>query len=366
MKQPKRTGRIYLYLLTGILLLSLATCDILGLPPVDEAEAKTMTQSIMTDVATAVSTAMSQAMMSAIHPAQAGARSTTYTMNYSGSGIKVTGTITYDTSTYSFTYKATITFTSYVGSSVTINSGTAYYDFSGTSSSFTGKYSGNFNIVYSGKSHTYSWEITASAASATGSYKIDGYTYTFTGTGSSTTGGSGGSSSTQVATPTFSPAAGTYTSTQSVAISCSTSGATIRYTTDGSTPTSSSGTIYSSSISVSSTKTIKAIAYKSGYANSSVASATYTISSGSSETGICFWTSKGDGGTLTVYVNNSVVGTLAYYFTSTPVYGQSGTLTVTKAAGTYSIKAKDEVGDTWGPESVTLASGDRLLYEFSE
>ena len=79
-----------------------------------------------------------------------------------------------------------------------------------------------------------------------------------------------------VATPTFSPSGGTYTSAQSVTISCSTPGATIRYTTNGSEPTSSS-TIYSRPINVSSTTTIKAKAFKDGWTPSSTASATYTI-----------------------------------------------------------------------------------------
>jgi len=78
-----------------------------------------------------------------------------------------------------------------------------------------------------------------------------------------------------VETPTFSPVAGTYTSTQSVTLACETDGATIYYTTDGSTPTSSS-TSYTGAISVSSTTTIKAIAIKNGV-SSDVASATYTI-----------------------------------------------------------------------------------------
>jgi len=79
-----------------------------------------------------------------------------------------------------------------------------------------------------------------------------------------------------VAIPTFSPAAGTYTSTQSVTISDSTSGASIFYTTDGSTPTTSS-TPYSGAISVAVTTTVKAIASKSGFSNSAVGSALYTI-----------------------------------------------------------------------------------------
>ena len=81
----------------------------------------------------------------------------------------------------------------------------------------------------------------------------------------------------RAATPTFSPVAGTYSSAQSVTISSSTSGATIRYTTDGSTPSETSGTVYSSSVAVNSTETIKAIAYESGLIDSSVATAAYTI-----------------------------------------------------------------------------------------
>lgn len=79
-----------------------------------------------------------------------------------------------------------------------------------------------------------------------------------------------------VATPTFSPEGGAYTSTQTVTISCATSGAAIRYTLDGSTPTNNS-TLYSQPITVSQTTTIKAIGIKSGMQNSYVATAEYTI-----------------------------------------------------------------------------------------
>jgi hypothetical protein len=82
----------------------------------------------------------------------------------------------------------------------------------------------------------------------------------------------------KVATPTFSPAAGTYTSAQSETISCATSGATIRYTTDGSEPTSSS-TLYSGAIGpISVSTTLKAKAFKSGWTDSDTATATITIS----------------------------------------------------------------------------------------
>lgn len=79
-----------------------------------------------------------------------------------------------------------------------------------------------------------------------------------------------------VATPTFSVEEGTYLASQDVEIFCETEGATIYYTTDGNDPTTLSS-VYSSAIPVSTTTTIKAMATKSDYNNSAVASATYTI-----------------------------------------------------------------------------------------
>jgi hypothetical protein len=78
------------------------------------------------------------------------------------------------------------------------------------------------------------------------------------------------------ATPMFTPAAGTYSPTQTVTISDTASGSTIYYTTNGTTPTASS-TMYTGAITVSASETIKAIAVATGYTNSAVASAAYTI-----------------------------------------------------------------------------------------
>ncbi len=86
--------------------------------------------------------------------------------------------------------------------------------------------------------------------------------------------GSGGT----VAAPSFNPGAGTYSTTQTVLINDSTSGATIRYTTDDSTPSETNGTIYSGSFAIGTTTTLKAIAYESGFTDSTVTSGLYTIS----------------------------------------------------------------------------------------
>ena len=93
---------------------------------------------------------------------------------------------------------------------------------------------------------------------------------------------------TQVATPTFSPAAGTYTEVQSVTLSCETSEASIYYTTDGNVPTSAS-TPYTSAISVGESMTIMAIAVKDGMDDSNVASAAYTINLPADPEVTCTW-----------------------------------------------------------------------------
>lgn len=85
---------------------------------------------------------------------------------------------------------------------------------------------------------------------------------------------SGGSTPT-CATPTFSPAAGTFYGSQEITLATTTTGASIYYTLDGTAPSTSSS-VYSAAIPVGTTTTIKAIAVKDDK-SSGVASATYTI-----------------------------------------------------------------------------------------
>jgi len=81
----------------------------------------------------------------------------------------------------------------------------------------------------------------------------------------------------QAATPTFNPPAGLYETPQTITISCTTPGVTIRYTTDGTTPTETEGIIYTEPITLSVTTTLKAVAYGEGYSISPVAQALYTF-----------------------------------------------------------------------------------------
>lgn len=86
-----------------------------------------------------------------------------------------------------------------------------------------------------------------------------------------------------VAAPSFAPGAGVYSSSQSVTIATDPVDATIRYTIDGSDP-SSSGTArtYSAPISISATTTLRAVATATGYYPSAEQTGLYTIGASSS------------------------------------------------------------------------------------
>ena len=88
--------------------------------------------------------------------------------------------------------------------------------------------------------------------------------------GNSNTGG--GTQKDTVATPTMNPVGGSYSVDTNVAISCTTSGATIHYTVDGTAPTSASE-VYTAPIPVQGNgthKTIRAVGVLDGLNDSEV------------------------------------------------------------------------------------------------
>ncbi len=151
-----------------------------------------------------------------------------------------------------------------------------------------------------------------------------------------------------VATPGFSPAAGTYSSAQTVSITDSTSGATIYYTTNGSTPTTASST-YSSAITVSSTETVKALATNSGYSNSAVGSAAYTITLPVVATPT-FNPAGGDySSSQSVTISDTTSGATIYYTTngSTPTTASSVYSSAISVTATETLEAlATHSGDT--------------------
>ena len=87
------------------------------------------------------------------------------------------------------------------------------------------------------------------------------------------------------ATPTFSPAAGAITFGSTVTITSSGADA-IYYTTDGSTPTTSSTNQATMPLVINAAVTVKALAVKAGYTNSTIGTASYTQASATAPSSI--------------------------------------------------------------------------------
>ena len=156
---------------------------------------------------------------------------------------------------------------------------------------------------------------------------------------------------TTVATPIFSPAGGTYSSTQTVTISTYTSGATIYYTTDGSTPTPLS-TVYTAPISVATAQTVNAIAVLSGWTDSLVGSAYYNLAC----TTPTFSPGAGSyASTQTVTITSTSGSTINYTVDGTPPTGSGAFVNFTASSGAItSVTATPASGGSGYPVSTTF------------
>ena len=163
----------------------------------------------------------------------------------------------------------------------------------------------------------------------------------------------------RVAAPVLGPASGTYSAPVTVTITDSTPGATIFYTADGSTPTTSS-TRYTGPISVTRTTTIRAMAAATGMTNSGVSSASYTLKAATPT----FDPPAGSYlvGPLTVSISSASPGVTIYYTTD----GSTPTTSSTRYTGPIlvilntTVKAI-AVRDGWSQSSVGSASYSNLL-----
>jgi hypothetical protein len=115
-----------------------------------------------------------------------------------------------------------------------------------------------------------------------------------------------------------------------VTLTSSTSGASIRYTTDSSTPSETAGTLYSSPVSIGATATLKAIAYKSGMTDSSVTSGLYTINAVTRSL-----TGSSGNGFHTLALTSAQTGTFTATFDATPsVSPENAVVGLSKGAAT--------------------------------
>lgn len=157
----------------------------------------------------------------------------------------------------------------------------------------------------------------------------------------------------QVATPTFDPAAGEIDSGTTVSISSTTAGATIYYTTDGTTAPTTSSTKYEAPIEITEAVTIKAIAIKEGMTDSDVAEAAYTINATNTHGLVAddpfnipevkeYIDNLGDAGTIStenVYIKG-VITSIVYQFTAdhgTATFWIGDSLSSTNVFEAYSV-----------------------------
>lgn len=147
------------------------------------------------------------------------------------------------------------------------------------------------------------------------------------------------------ATPLFSLQGGTYTSAVSVTLTDATNGAAIYYTTNGATPSAASSK-YSGPIAVSKTTAINAIALASGYANSAVASATYTIAPPAATPQFSLQPGAYTGA-QSITIADATQGAAIYYTTG----GQAPTSASTKYTGAITIAQSETIN------AIAVASG---------
>ena len=156
---------------------------------------------------------------------------------------------------------------------------------------------------------------------------------------------------TKAATPVITPASGAVVSGTEITMTCLTDGVTIYYTTDGSTPTSSS-TAYnpSSKPTITAATTIKAIAIKDGLTDSDVATATYTLAVPCATPTFSVAAGAVAKGT-TVTISTETDGATIYYTTdgSTPTTSSStysSAVTINSAMTIKAIAVKDGMANS--------------------
>jgi hypothetical protein len=149
------------------------------------------------------------------------------------------------------------------------------------------------------------------------------------------------------ATPVIAPGTGTYTSAQTVTISDATPGATIYYTTNGTTPTTTSSSLYAGAITVASNETIEAIAAATGYTNSTVAAAVFSIATPVAATPVFSPAGGSYSSSQSVTITDGTAGVAIYY----TMNGTTPTTSSTLYQGAITVASSETI------EAIAMASG---------
>ena len=171
----------------------------------------------------------------------------------------------------------------------------------------------------------------------------------------------------KVPTPSISPSSGTYTAPRSVTITCSDANATIRYTTNDSTPTSSS-TLYSGAFNLNAgSYTVRAKAFRSGYFDSEEATPrNYTVTNPTGTITVTVRTTNGTSNPIPgAYGNVKLYDNNWNYITQATTNSNGVASFSNRPYGTYNIEAYHNPNPTtifgtefWGSKSVTHNSAN--------
>lgn len=170
-----------------------------------------------------------------------------------------------------------------------------------------------------------------------------------------------------VATPIVSPPSQIVSASTTVSLSVSTTGAEIRYTTDGSEPTATS-TLYSAAFSVPAGTTVKARGFKSGRLSSPIGEGIYTASATMPfpTSGLTLWTRADQGvthdalGAVQVWQDLSGAGN---HF-SQGTQNQQPKLKAGSLGGQSSIAFDGEDDGLWAPSTMALGRASTVFVVF--
>ncbi|HNZ26094.1 MAG TPA: alpha-amylase family glycosyl hydrolase [Spirochaetota bacterium] len=180
----------------------------------------------------------------------------------------------------------------------------------------------------------------------------------------------------KVATPVISPQTGSYDADQDFSIICGTQGSTIYYTTDGSTPDNTKTQYVSPFKLAVGSKTVKAIAVKSGMTDSDISSASYTITDSFDGIAICFekpdgwtnafiWYDKDSNGSWETTTLGAAPGDMINYRTGWYKKELASTASVTFLFndGTWNKTVKDNGADFITTKNIWVKKDGSKVYE---
>lgn len=167
---------------------------------------------------------------------------------------------------------------------------------------------------------------------------------------------------TQVSAPVASPAPGFSSTTQTVVLSSATSGVSIYYTLDGSSP--ASGTLYTGSFAVSTNSTLRAQAFKSGFPDSAELDGYYQIGAATPTFQITTTDANGTVQTLnpgSAYTSANDITSIKILYNTLSTNSENPTIIYTTGGLDPTVGTNYRLSYTFGDSVGTLINGQSLV-----